>query len=146
MLGGCFQSLRSISGQSQLAPPDRVGCATPLPVRKEILKSTYERTAIDSLFSRCTPLARCDLPTEGEGNVQILHPYGPDKLAGSMEIVPGVSDGRPLPRSTSVSLTSHNACAGTLEIKPEGLFCWALWNREELSAAWRLWGRWEEST
>lgn len=26
----------------------------------------------------------------GEGNVQILHPYGPDKLAGSMEIVPGV--------------------------------------------------------
>ncbi|CAM9456001.1 unnamed protein product, partial [Ectocarpus fasciculatus] len=27
----------------------------------------------------------------GEGNVQILHPFGPDKLTDSMEIIPGVS-------------------------------------------------------
>ncbi|CAN0546668.1 unnamed protein product, partial [Ectocarpus sp. 12 AP-2014] len=26
----------------------------------------------------------------GEGNVQILHPFGPDKLTDSMEIIPGV--------------------------------------------------------
>eukprot|EP00752_Nemacystus_decipiens_P018726 g16789.t1 len=26
----------------------------------------------------------------GEGNVQILHPYGPDQLSDSMEIIPGV--------------------------------------------------------
>lgn len=33
------------------------------------------------------------LTTTGEGNVQILHPFGPDQLAGAIEIVPGVSRG-----------------------------------------------------
>ncbi|CAN0360550.1 unnamed protein product [Ascophyllum nodosum] len=29
----------------------------------------------------------------GEGNVQIIHPFGPDRLANAMEIIPGVCIG-----------------------------------------------------
>ena len=36
---------------------------------------------------------RVSLIAAGEGNVQILHPYGPDQLSDSMEIIPGVSRG-----------------------------------------------------
>ena len=39
--------------------------------------------------------APCPLPVAlpaGEGNVQIIHPFGPDKLANAMEIIPGVSN------------------------------------------------------
>ena len=91
----------TVSTCSSLLLSHREACASPS------LSSIEINQSIAVHFFQCTPLAHTahiNLVTAGEGNVQILHPYGPDKLAGSMEIVPGVSHGRPLSRSNNVSL------------------------------------------
>lgn len=72
--GGCCRRLPGLSNSPSLARP-RLSHPDPHPQPLEIPPAAA---------------AAHPCPRAGEGNVQIVHPYGPDKLPGAIPIIPGV--------------------------------------------------------